>query len=82
METKSITITYDHADAIMDVNAALATVQTLIEEGGIFGYSQEAAEKELGVAYLMGRYEQIQTLLLSIERQLGRASQILTNDIY
>lgn len=82
METKNITITYDHSDAVEDVGAVLATVETLLEDGGLFGMSQEEAQSKTGAAYLMSRYERIQTLLWSMERQLGRAFRILSDEVY
>lgn len=81
METKNITITYDHEDAVEDVEAALATVQALLYDG-IFSMGREEANSKIGAAYLMSQYERIQTLLWSIERQLGRASQVLSNEVY
>ncbi len=81
METKNITITYDHDDAVQDVDAALAIVQSLLYDG-IFSMGQEEAKSEIGAAYLMSRYEHIQTLLWSIDRQLGRAYQLLSSEVY
>ncbi len=80
MET--ITITYDHSNAVQDVNSALATLEALTDDQGLFSLGQEAAEKELGAAYFMSRYERICAVLWSMRTQLSRAYNLLSNEVY
>ena len=79
METKNLTITYTHDDAVMDIDNARSTLEHLLIDG-IFSHSQEEAEKELGAAYLMGRYENIQSILFGMFTQLGRAFDLLSRE--
>ncbi len=53
-----------------------ATLEHLLIDG-IFSYSQEEAEKKFGAAYLMSRYENIQTILFGMLTQLERAFDLL-----
>ena len=79
MENKNTTITYTHDDAVTDIDSARATLEHLLIDG-IFSHSREAAEKELGAAYLMGRYENIQAILFGMLTQLGRAFDLLSRE--
>lgn len=78
--TNPATIPYTRADAIMDIDAAIATLEMMTLDGGIFSYSQEEAEKELGAAYIFSLYESIQTILFNMAAHLGRASLLLQHE--
>ena len=75
--TNKTTIPYTHADALSDIEAARITLDMLTLDGGIFSYSREEAEKQLGTAYIMSKYEDVQMLLFNMACHLGRAYEVL-----
>jgi len=74
---KQNTMPYSLHDALMDISAARITLEMMTLDGGIFSYSRESAEKELGTAYIMSRYESIGNLLAILACHLGRAENEL-----
>lgn len=80
METKN-TIPYTAADAIMDIDAAVAILEMLTLDGGLFSYSREEVESNLGAAYILSRYESVQSILFTMASHLGRASDILSRTV-
>ena len=80
METNN-TIPYTNADALMDIDAAVAILEMLTLDGGLFSYSREEVESNLGAAYILSRYESVQSILFTMASHLGRASDILSRTV-
>ena len=72
---------YDKPEAILDLDAAIATLSLLVEEGGLFSQSAEAFEKEYGPAFLMSYYDTLGTTLAGLQRQIIRARNELEKGV-